>query len=526
MSDNDFFFNFIYVKDFQNMSQIDQNIKLLEDGTLLTQQEIELFSIVREICSQFNPPVIARAAGGWVRDKLLGTPSDDLDIAVENTTGLSFAEKLKSYLSTNSEDKDNTAKIVIIEANPEQSKHLQTARVCLFNKFWVDICGLRSETYATDSRIPSQIKQGTPLEDAQRRDFTINALFFNINSNKLEDYTNGVHDLKAGILRTPLDPEISFGDDPLRVLRAFRFSSRLNFKLDDSLIPAARKISTEFRRKIARERIETELTKALEVSKEPYKLIEYFTESNLFGPVFDCDENWNLDGKEAIERVKVVISRKHYVIKFKNLFPENENESLSFANDIREKKLVLIMAAIYEPLLQRGYIRDSKRHNKKATAVEIAIAREIRLPVKFADEAYLLLSGISQARQIMIDWKSDNKIDSLSECQPIQKSNLKRSAVGLWVKNLGAEWNYAKYLALDDELFEFCLKILEPFVIESNLENAYDMKPLLNGKELADLHGVNIGANLKPIINDLTKWQFDNPTATADDYIAFIKSQE
>lgn len=515
------------------MSQIDENIQLLENGTLLTQQETELFDIVKEICTKFDPPVVARAAGGWVRDKLLGSLNDDIDIAVENATGLAFAEQLKSYLSGDSEGNESGTKIVLIEANPEQSKHLQTARVCLFNHFWVDICGLRSETYATDSRIPNQIKQGTPLEDAQRRDFTINALFFNINASKLEDYTNGVEDLKAGILKTPLDPEVSFGDDPLRVLRAFRFSARFNFKLDDSLIPAARKISTEFRRKIARERIETELTKAFEASLDPPKLVEYFTESNLFGPVFDCDDNWHLDGNEAIQRVSIVMSRNHFTSKFSNAIKNHsknqindENLSFCFANDLKKKKLVLIMSAIYEPLLQIGIIKDSKRHNKKATAIEIAIGRELRLPIKFADESYLLLSGISQARQIMNEWKAENQIDDLSDVQEIPEVNLKRSTAGLWVKNLGPEWNYAKYLAMDDELFEFCFRILEPFVVENNLENAYDLKPLLNGKELADLHGITVGANLRPIINDLTKWQFDNPTATSDDYIEFIKSQK
>lgn len=517
------------------MTQIDQNIKLLENGTLLTEQETELFTIVREICTKFDPPVIARAAGGWVRDKLLGLPNDDIDIAVENTTGISFAEQLKSYLSANSGEGETTTKIVIIEANPEQSKHLQTARVCLFNKFWVDICGLRSETYATNSRIPNQIRQGTPLEDAQRRDFTINALFFNISTSQLEDYTNGVEDLKAGILRTPLDPEISFGDDPLRVLRAFRFSARFNFQLDDSLIPAAQKISNEFRRKIARERIEAELTKAIEASIDPPKLIEYFKESNLFGPVFDYDDNWHLDGEGAIQRVKIVMSRNNYVMKFDNLkkiYSKSDNENIDdnlcscFSNDLKQKKLVLIMSAIYEPLLKIGIVKDLKRHNKKATAIEIAIGRELRLPIKFADESYLLLSGISQARQIMNEWKTENKIGNLADIQKVPEINIKRSSAGLWVKNLGPEWNFAKYLALDDELFEFCFRILEPFVVEYNLENAYEMKPLLNGKELADLFEVNVGANLKPLINDLIKWQFENPNAQSDDYIAYVKKQK
>ena len=144
--------------------EIEKNIELLENGVLLTQTEKEIFEMVSSRCGDFNPPVVARAAGGWVRDKLLGKESDDIDIAIENATGLAFAENLKSKI------KNDNIKIVVIEANPDQSKHLETARVCIFPDFWIDFCGLRSDSYTQNSRIPI-IKQGTPLEDAKRRDF-------------------------------------------------------------------------------------------------------------------------------------------------------------------------------------------------------------------------------------------------------------------------------------------------------------------------------------------------------------------
>lgn len=509
------------------MLNIDQNIQLLQNGSSLTTKESELFQMVRTVCTDFTPNVVARAAGGWVRDKLLGRPSDDLDIAVENTTGLIFAEHLQRYIKSISTEKETSqSKIVVIKANPDQSKHLQTARVCLFSNFWVDICGLRSDTYATDSRIPSNIKQGTPIEDAKRRDFTINALFFNINTNTLEDFVNGVADLKQGILRTPLDAEISFGDDPLRILRAFRFASRFGFQLDESILPASRQVSKEFKRKITRERIVTELTKAIESSTEPETVIEYLVESNLFLNVFDVDDSWHLEENEAYHRVLTVMQRRDYEPQAQYDYFNRPNEQPFefrpgfFKTDLNDKKLVMILAALFQPI----YINDSKGHNKKMTSIDVAIAHKLRFPNKIANEAFLLLTGITMAQSLLDQWKIANS--ELIENRENTFVDLKRSAAGLWVKEIGSEWKYAKYLALNDELFEFCCRVLEPFVLLNHLEDAYDMKPLLNGTELAELFNVKPGAALREIINDLIKWQLDNPLATGDDYVKYIKSQQ
>jgi tRNA nucleotidyltransferase (CCA-adding enzyme) len=83
----------------------------------------------------------------------------------------------------------------------------------------IDLVNLRSETYSDNSRVP-EISIGTPLEDAQRRDLTINSLFYNLNESKVEDHLEtGVKDLRAGLIKTPLEPFQTFTDDPLRVLR-------------------------------------------------------------------------------------------------------------------------------------------------------------------------------------------------------------------------------------------------------------------------------------------------------------------
>jgi tRNA nucleotidyltransferase (CCA-adding enzyme) len=96
----------------------------------------------------------------------------------------------------------------------------------------LDFVNLRSEEYTESSRIPDSMKFGTPKEDAERRDLTINSLFYNLHTEVVEDCTGmGIEDIRNGIIRTPLDPMKTFIDDPLRVLRAVRFAARLDFKI-------------------------------------------------------------------------------------------------------------------------------------------------------------------------------------------------------------------------------------------------------------------------------------------------------
>ena len=101
--------------------------------------------------------------------------------------------------------------MAVISANPDQSKHLETATMQLHG-LSIDLVNLRSETYSDSSRIP-QIEIGTPLQDAERRDFTINALFYNLQTWEVEDFTRqGLTDLRDGVIRTPLEPKVTFLD--------------------------------------------------------------------------------------------------------------------------------------------------------------------------------------------------------------------------------------------------------------------------------------------------------------------------
>ncbi len=131
----------------------------------------------------------------------MGKESCDIDIALDDMFGEEFAQMLCDKLYQGSDKK----KFGVIKANSEKSKHLETATIRVHGMM-IDLVNLRSEEYTDDTRVPT-IEFGTPSQDAFRRDLTINSLFYNINQQKVEDYTLlGVEDLKLGMVRTPLEP--------------------------------------------------------------------------------------------------------------------------------------------------------------------------------------------------------------------------------------------------------------------------------------------------------------------------------
>lgn len=241
----------------------------------LTARESQLRNLLLDVAhyidesKDIKEKIELRFAGGWVRDKLLDIPSHDIDTAINVMTGFAFSTKMQEYLKLEENMKKHSLEakdlgsLYKVLANPEKSKHLETATTKIFG-FDVDFVNLRKETYTEDSRNP-QMEFGTALEDAERRDATINALFYNLHNDQVEDFTGGLADLDAKLIRTPLEPRTTFMDDPLRVLRLIRFASRLNFKI----YPAAETCMSDpavmeaLKMKISRERVGIELEKML-----------------------------------------------------------------------------------------------------------------------------------------------------------------------------------------------------------------------------------------------------------------------
>ena len=247
-------------------------------------------------------PCEARIAGGWVRDKLLGLPSHDLDVSLSSMTGHHFALFLKAYLESEvfpctplaremQEAAPSHARISHIgkiAANPEQSKNLETATARVLG-FDLDFVNLRKEVYEGTHRIPI-MSFGTPLEDAMRRDMTVNALFYNVHTAAIEDWTqHGLADLRDGIVRTPMDPTATFTDDPLRILRCVRFGSRFGYTIHPDILAAlaapASPLHAALASKVSRERVGIEVDKMLS-GRDPRYALQLLSQLQLYWVVF------------------------------------------------------------------------------------------------------------------------------------------------------------------------------------------------------------------------------------------------
>lgn len=165
--------------------------------------------------------------GGAVRDAILGNHIKDIDIVVEkHNGGIEFATFIAK--------KDN---VCVRDSNPVIFPNYGTAKVNLkqdknIAPLEIECVQTRKEQYHSNSRNPDTVF-GSIIEDANRRDLTINALYYNITEDKLEDFTGkGINDIKNHIIRTPQDPNVIFEDDPLRILRTIRFSTRLGWNIE------------------------------------------------------------------------------------------------------------------------------------------------------------------------------------------------------------------------------------------------------------------------------------------------------
>jgi tRNA nucleotidyltransferase (CCA-adding enzyme) len=248
--------------------------------------------------------IALRWTGGWVRDKLLKVGSQDIDLAINKMTGEHFGLKMQEYLripgnaekhglidkNDKSSGKDRSRKIAPglhkIEANPEKSKNLETATTNIMG-IDLDLVNLRKETYNEVSRNP-QMEFGTAEEDAMRRDATINAMFYNLHTCEVEDFTGqGFDDMAKKMIRTPLEPAQTFKDDPLRTLRLIRFSSRLDFDIDSETAKAMAdpEIQDVLKIKISRERVGIELEKMLK-GPRPRMALDLINRFGLYRTVF------------------------------------------------------------------------------------------------------------------------------------------------------------------------------------------------------------------------------------------------
>lgn len=492
----------------------------------LTDVEKQLFGVITDAIHNAEPGSIyktceVRVAGGWVRDKVMGLHNHDIDIAISNMSGLMFANFVNSYMESKNL---KTHSVTVIHSNPEQSKHLETATVKMLG-LSVDFCNLRKEIYQEDSRIPIQ-EIGTAQEDAYRRDLTINALFYNIMTGQVEDFTNcGLLHIQERTICTPLEPMITFREDPLRILRAIRFTCRFEgFSMVNELIAAAssESVLNAFATKISKERIGAEFIGILE-SRRPELGIYYIVLFGLYPIIFKSPFEINLHypERQSIHHIRQAtrIVRSLKTEKFIQRYGVVE---------VNEKALVL--AAPFSPYVGLTY----KVKSKTFPITDYMVLTCLKLSGELAKIVSKLLLEFENLTSIINAYNENNT------------SALTRLTLGNIMRNIGPLWFEALIIAslpflpkfdhdvnqieldplFDDfnSVLENCLSIRN-FAIEQDLIGVWDIKPLLNGKEVMVLLDIKAGQAVKRALEKQIHWMLENPKASVDECKEWMKNE-
>ena len=429
----------------------------------LTDEERSLFNLLRHVREETHLSTTLRVAGGWVRDKLLATPEFqtyhkvfdvggkrltskfhkpaaasmgrqgtkvlinddeeanqpvDIDIALDDMLGREFADHLNEYLSMHGED---TVSVGVVLKNPEKSKHLETATMKV-ESFWIDFVNLRAEEYTQDSRIPDLMRIGTAAEDAFRRDLTINALFYNINTGQVEDWTGrGFDDLRKGIVATPLAPLTTLLDDPLRVLRSVRFAARLRFTMDPELTEAALddRVRTALAQKVSRERVGGEVDLMLR-SPDPVGAMRLLVNLRLADTVFPiakhikANEDPALPAHHALMKGLDLLSVAHDHLVDCRLSPPLwclNNNPIYGGTEMRlveddEARRLLWYAAFLRPLWEETKLQRSqspKGRSKKANRSIIykLLVGDLKRPTRDAEAVERILKASDEFTQLV-----------------------------------------------------------------------------------------------------------------------------
>ncbi len=304
--------------------------------------------------------------GGVIRDRIMGHQTKDIDITVIGN-GIEFAKEIAYSF--------RLKKVI-------EYPKFGTAMIP-YKDYNIEVATARTEIYKSDSRKP-QINKGNLKDDLSRRDFTINGLAMSLNPDtmfELSDYHEGLRDLDAGIIRTPLEPETTFSEDPLRMLRAVRFASQLKFKIEEKTFKAITKVKDRISI-ISQERITDEFIKILKVNDEPSHAFYLLDKCGLLKNIFP-----QLDILKGVEQ----ISKHHHKDVFKHTLQVLDN--IAKYSDKIELRFAALMHDIAKPYTKNyteGKGWSFHGHEELGPKIIKKFCQQYKLPNKLRDYAMKL----------------------------------------------------------------------------------------------------------------------------------------
>jgi tRNA nucleotidyltransferase (CCA-adding enzyme) len=449
-----------------------------------------------------------RFAGGWVRDKLLELPSHDIDVALSSMTGAEFGKHLQEFSSKHGDRYESEAAALGISArlrslnyiaeNPEKSKHLATMTT-KFLGFDLDFANLRKETYSDTSRNP-EMEFGTPEEDALRRDATINALFYNLRTQEVEDFTSrGLSDLDKKIIGTPLEPYQTFKDDPLRVLRLIRFASKYEFEINSEALAAMKdkSIHHALKIKISRERVGVEVEKMIS-GPHPHRALMLIQDLDLYESVFANPNN------DFVPELALVNARIYDGLQ---IILETDNLVKSVLFTKADQALLWYLAAY-------AAWKDVEPAKVKLAAWEgIKATRENQQVIEKA---------VANRQQIL-------SVIEMAQGVP------RPSDIGMAIRRLDPHANTWRFQILYSMLCDFYehdaksvvqrYNTFAEYVRSQSLENIHERVPIINGRKMAEVLQTKTGPWMKGALDLVMAWQLDNPDGSRDDAIEMVKQK-
>jgi tRNA nucleotidyltransferase/poly(A) polymerase len=509
-------------------------------GTLsLTKEEQELFQLIRDVRDKHSPSTTIRVAGGWVRDKLLHeTTLGDVDLVLSDISGREFAQLFRDYLEENDIPSED---IHIKKSHGARSDHLQTASLNL-KDFQIDFGRLRFEKYVKGSRIPERTGVASVVEDAWRRDLTINSLFYNVNTNQVEDWTErGLQDLQLRNIATPMAALPTLLEDPLRVLRAIRFAAHLSFSMDPAMTRAAQdwRLRYALQSKVSRDNIGNEVD-AMFQTRDPTRGVKLLIETDLIDIVFPLSLHTNsrilmeeeasfpiyYSGLSLLSRTQALASR---------IFTQGKQWDIS-------KRRYLWYAAFFKELYDTtstAAVRN-KRGRRQGSCFLRILVDELKQPKSDIQSIEQVIKGVGTIG-LFLEGQDDSAIQIILQSgvpfHEISQNDIKWQQISnlRWMcykalKPIGALWKEALMLTLASSKQDISDSVNQytgwVTLVEDRLElgailhDGKSPKPLLNGSQVQEraLPGAR-GVGFKQIMEAQEEWRIrhDMHSSTTDE---------